>query len=125
MSVCPSNLYLYFIVVVVDSISTVGRSGAENLRRRDGDPRADVFIFGFTSWVNSILVPYFKIGCELNHADDKIPMRALEVQLKRLKGEYLLRELATSGVLPGYGFPTDITTLRNTQQGLKGDSEAA
>jgi ATP-dependent helicase YprA (DUF1998 family) len=44
-------------------------------------------------------------------ADDKIPMRALEIQLKRLKGEYLLRELATSGVLPGYGFPTDITTF--------------
>ncbi|WP_257645709.1 hypothetical protein [Ottowia beijingensis] len=38
-------------------------------------------------------------------------MRALEVQFKRLKGEYLLRELATSGVLPGYGFPTDITTF--------------
>ena len=44
-------------------------------------------------------------------AEDKIPMRALEIQLKRLKGEYLLRELATSGVLPGYGFPTDITTF--------------
>lgn len=43
--------------------------------------------------------------------DNKLPMRALEVQLKRLKGEYLLRELATSGVLPGYGFPTDITTF--------------
>ena len=25
------------------------------------------FVFGFTSWINSILVPYFKIGCELNH----------------------------------------------------------
>lgn len=46
-----------------------------------------------------------------NDADDKIPMRALEIQLKRLKGEYLLREFATSGVLPGYGFPTDITTF--------------
>lgn len=43
--------------------------------------------------------------------DDRIPMRALDIQLKRLKGEYLLRELATSGVLPGYGFPTDITTF--------------
>lgn len=43
--------------------------------------------------------------------DDKIPMRALQVQLTRLQGEYLLRELATSGVLPGYGFPTDITTF--------------
>lgn len=44
-------------------------------------------------------------------AEDKIPMRALEVQLKRMEGEYLLRELATTGVLPGYGFPTDITTF--------------
>jgi fucose permease len=23
------------------------------------------FIFGFVSWVNSILIPYFKIACEL------------------------------------------------------------
>lgn len=44
-------------------------------------------------------------------AEDRIPMRALEIQLKRLKGEYLLRELAATGVLPGYGFPTDITTF--------------
>lgn len=44
-------------------------------------------------------------------AENKLPMRALDVQLKRLKGEYLLREFATSGVLPGYGFPTDITTF--------------
>lgn len=44
-------------------------------------------------------------------AEDKLPMRAMQVQLKRLEGEYLLRELATSGVLPGYGFPTDITTF--------------
>lgn len=25
------------------------------------------FIFGLTSWVNAILIPYFKIACELNH----------------------------------------------------------
>ena len=25
------------------------------------------FIFGFTSWINSMLVPFFKVGCELNH----------------------------------------------------------
>lgn len=25
------------------------------------------FIFGFVSWVNAILIPYFKIGCELNN----------------------------------------------------------
>jgi glucose/galactose transporter len=25
------------------------------------------FIFGFVSWANAILIPYFKIGCELTH----------------------------------------------------------
>lgn len=25
------------------------------------------FIFGFVSWVNAILIPYFRIACELNH----------------------------------------------------------
>ena len=25
------------------------------------------FIFGFVSWVNSILIPYFRIACELSH----------------------------------------------------------
>lgn len=43
--------------------------------------------------------------------EDKVPMKALEIQMSRVKGEYLLREMATSGVLPGYGFPTDITTF--------------
>ena len=26
------------------------------------------FIFGFTTWINAILIPYFKIACELNYA---------------------------------------------------------
>lgn len=26
------------------------------------------FIFGFTTWINAILIPYFKISCELNNA---------------------------------------------------------
>ncbi|MDP4835774.1 MAG: DEAD/DEAH box helicase [Burkholderiales bacterium] len=43
--------------------------------------------------------------------ENTIPKRALEIQIKRLKGEYLLRELSSGGVLPGYGFPTDITTF--------------
>src|SRR5215203_1793130 len=25
------------------------------------------FVFGFVSWLNSILIPYFKIACELNN----------------------------------------------------------
>jgi len=27
------------------------------------------FIFGLMSWINAILIPYFKIACELNHAE--------------------------------------------------------
>ncbi len=37
--------------------------------------------------------------------------RALDIQIKRLTGEYLLRELASEGFLPGYGFPTNVTSF--------------
>ncbi len=37
--------------------------------------------------------------------------KALKIQRQRLTDEYLLRELATSGFLPGYGFPTDIASF--------------
>jgi len=37
--------------------------------------------------------------------------KALQIQQKRLTGEYLLRELAAEGFLPGYGFPTDISSF--------------
>ena len=46
------------------------------------------------------------------------PEQAIAIQLRRLRGEYLLGELANLGFLPGYGFPTDVvpfvtTTLEN------------
>lgn len=37
--------------------------------------------------------------------------RRVERDLERLKGEYLLSELATRGFLPGYGFPTGIANF--------------
>jgi len=41
--------------------------------------------------------------------DDKNPYRKrVERDLARLKGEYLLSELAARGFLPGYGFPTGL-----------------
>ena len=50
--------------------------------------------------------------------DDRKAKQAVEIQLQRLRGEYLLSELANLGFLPGYGFPTDVvpfvtTTLEN------------
>lgn len=41
-------------------------------------------------------------------------VRALNFQKKRLSEEYLLRELATQGFLPGYGFPAFIASFDNT-----------
>jgi ATP-dependent helicase YprA (DUF1998 family) len=50
---------------------------------------------------------------------------AIELQLKRLRGEYLLGDLATLGFLPGYGFPTDVvpfvtTTMQDLQRRQQG-----
>ena len=45
---------------------------------------------------------------------DSLPERAIGLQLKRLRGEYLLGELANLGFLPGYGFPTDVVSFVNT-----------
>jgi len=43
------------------------------------------------------------------NASEGTPARtALQLQLKRFEGEFLLGELASRGLLPGYGFPTDV-----------------
>lgn len=42
------------------------------------------------------------------------PEQAISIQLERLREEYLLRELANTGFLPGYGFPTDVVPLITT-----------
>lgn len=39
--------------------------------------------------------------------------KALEYRKERHKGEYLLRDLANYGFLPGYGFPTSLVTFNN------------
>ncbi len=41
-------------------------------------------------------------------------VRAIELQLRRLREEYLLRELAVRNFLPGYGFPTQVVPLVTT-----------
>ncbi|WP_341326862.1 DEAD/DEAH box helicase [Methylotuvimicrobium sp. KM2] len=42
------------------------------------------------------------------------PEQAVQIQLSRLRGEYLLGVLASMGFLPGYGFPTDVVQLVTT-----------
>lgn len=47
-------------------------------------------------------------------AEDQGARRAIEMQKKRLEEEYLLKELASRGFLPGYGFPTNVVSFYNT-----------
>lgn len=50
----------------------------------------------------------------LSHSkyNEKLPSaKALEISMSRLRGEYLLRDLANSGFLPGYGFPTNVVSF--------------
>lgn len=59
------------------------------------------FIFGFTSWVNAILVPYFKIGCELNHFQSYLIVFFLY-------SAYLIMALPSSALLKKVGFKRGI-----------------
>ena len=58
------------------------------------------------------LKEYKYIQSELKFADPDGPYSyKLRNDERRLGGEYLLRDLATRGFLPGYGFPTDVVNL--------------
>lgn len=46
--------------------------------------------------------------------ENRAPKRAVELRLARMRGEYLLRELALRNFLPGYGFPTQVVPFVTT-----------
>ncbi|MEJ2045001.1 MAG: DUF1998 domain-containing protein [Reinekea sp.] len=59
-------------------------------------------------WINE----YEYIDAQLSTAEKESPYAfKLESEKNRLCSEYLLRDLATRGFLPGYGFPTDVVSL--------------
>lgn len=51
-------------------------------------------------------------------------VKALEYRKERHKGEYLLRDLANYGFLPGYGFPTSLVTFNNLKVESKLDGNS-
>lgn len=55
---------------------------------------------------------YRNLNAKLRDAKDAAYKRALELEKKRHEGEYLLRDMASRAFLPGYGFPTDVVTLK-------------
>jgi fucose permease len=55
------------------------------------------FIFGFVSWVNAILIPYFKIACELTNFQSYLVTFAFYIS-------YFVMSVPSAYVLKKYGF---------------------
>ncbi len=55
------------------------------------------FIFGLVSWVNAILIPYFKIACELTHTQAYLVALAFYIA-------YLVMAIPASKLLNRFGF---------------------
>lgn len=60
------------------------------------------FLFGFTSWVNSILIPYFKIACELTNFQSYLVAFAFYIS-------YLIFPVPSSYLLQRVGFKKGMT----------------
>src|SRR5690606_41010317 len=59
------------------------------------------FIFGFVTWVNAILIPYFKIACELNHFQSYLVAFAFYIA-------YLVMSLPAGYFLKKIGFKKEM-----------------
>src|SRR5687768_3019635 len=55
------------------------------------------FIFGFVSWVNAILIPYFKIACELTNFQSYLVTFAFYIS-------YFVMSVPASYLLKRHGF---------------------
>lgn len=65
------------------------------------------FIFGFVSWVNSILIPYFRISCELTHFESYFVAFAFYIAyfVMAIPSGILLKKVGFKGIM--YGFYAD------------------
>lgn len=63
------------------------------------------FTFGFVSWINSILIPYFKIACELTHFQSYLVIFAFYISyfVMSVPAAYLLRSVGfKKGMMIGF-----------------------
>lgn len=63
------------------------------------------FMFGFVSWINSILIPYFKIGCELTNFESYLVAFAFYISylLFSIPASYLLKKVGfKKGMMVGF-----------------------
>jgi len=54
-----------------------------------------------------------KIAESSKRPNEEPAYKAINISLNRMRDEYLLRDLANGGFLPGYGFPTHVVSLNN------------
>jgi len=52
-----------------------------------------------------------KVSSKSKRAQQEPAVKAINISLDRMRQEYLLRDLANGGFLPGYGFPTHVVSL--------------
>ena len=69
-----------------------------------------------TRWFNEIIALEENLLDVKTASGETRPERDINMRLDRIRGEYLLRELANRGFLPGYGFPTSVVSLVNKTQ---------
>src|SRR5258708_31416808 len=55
------------------------------------------FVFGFITWLNSVLIPYLKIACELNNLEAFLVTFAFYIS-------YLVMGVPAARLLKGIGF---------------------
>jgi len=61
----------------------------------------------------SILDELQRFVLNTRHVEKEPAFKAINISLNRMRNEYLLRDLANGGFLPGYGFPTHVVSLNN------------
>jgi DEAD/DEAH box helicase domain-containing protein len=72
---------------------------------------ADAMQHSLSSWYLELLAVNTQLNAFTSQNEVNPAFRALSIQKKRLTDEYLLRELASCGFLPGYGFPTNVVSF--------------
>lgn len=63
------------------------------------------FIFGFVSWINAILIPYFKIACELTNFESYLVAFAFYISylVMSVPSSYLLKKIGfKKGIMVGF-----------------------
>ena len=63
------------------------------------------FVFGFVSWVNAILIPYFKIACELNNLQSYLVTFAFYISyfIMSVPSSYFLKKIGfKKGMMVGF-----------------------